>query len=719
MSLWKGIPIVVFDPETSVSSSQFERTRKHHYKNLSSINWPHEYARREEIKSNVSNHSPNWGSYWRLSSTWTVIIGTGAMIGVVTANIDYLYKWLTDLKGGVCENGFYMTYGNCCKGINEGDICEEWRQWDQVIGISGSTAGSFIYKYFLFIVTSLILATCSALLVKDTDFVKTSGISEVKTIISGVVIKDFLSLKTMMVKLIGLTLTVSSNLWAGKEGPLVHIACCCAEFVMHFFPVLDDNEATRRELLLAASASGISVAFNAPISGVIFTLEQLTSYFYTSTKMWTSFICAMTGTILLNSFKEGIDVYVTMDNQWLGFELFGFMILGISGGLFGAIFNKMNMKFAQFRKDHISSRGSHYEVVEVLVLSVVTSLVTYPLVFPRLPLNTLISRLYKDCDGVDENIMGGLCSEHPGYSIVLLICTGITACILTSYTFGTIVPAGVLTPALAIGAIFGRLLGITMESFQTSSPFLSDMCRESSNLCISPGAYAVVGSAAFLAGVTKMTVWVVVTVFELTGALTYVLPIMMTVIIARWTNDQFDEMNCYDTWIRFFHYPYLMEPNRPLPLTKAIEILKPLDEVKAIYLEDAMTLDFLNRLLSLEYQGLPILRSRTNPQLYGWVSLAELACELESLQLSPDYNGEARASFVPAHDDGVCLLTHLVERDYIILNPQLPLPSLVDVFFNMKPQFALFCQDGLFVGILTLKDISRVVQGAKVKRVML
>lgn len=679
--------------------------RRRHYKDRSSIDWTHEYARDHQHQAMVSG---GWKHQFKNSARWTVLIGTGVIMGLITSCVDYLYKWLTDLKGGVCSNGVYMTYGNCCKGINEGDICHEWRQWDQVIGISSGTARSFIYKYFLFTATSLMLATCAALLVKDTQFVKTSGIAEVKALISGVVIKNFLNLQTMAVKLVGLTLAVSSNMWAGKEGPLVHISCCCANVLMYMFPLLDGNEARKRELLLAASAAGISVAFNAPISGVIFTLEQLTPYFYTSSKMWSSFACAMAGTVILNSFREGISVYVTMNNQWLGFELVGFIMLGVAGGVFGSVFNKLNMRFATMRQQFISSRGTKYEVLEIVMLSLITSIVAYPLVFARLPLTTLISRLYKDCDGDDENIIGGLCSEHTGYTLSLLTVTGLTATILTAYTFGTIVPAGVLTPALAIGALFGRILGIIMENIQASSPLLSSICADSSKLCISPAAYAVVGSAAFLAGVTKMTVWVVVTVFELTGALTYVLPIMITVMIARWTNDQLQGENCYDEWIRFFGYPYLMEVNRPLPLTRSAEFLKPVDDMSVIYLEDVITVESLEQMLDLGYQGLPILESREHLRLYGWISLAELEHEMMQLRVSDRARPGQRVSFSKDQtgDDSVSLC-HLVEHEYITLSPELPLPSLVEVFFTMKPRYVVFISEGVFCGLLTLTDVSR------------
>jgi H+/Cl- antiporter ClcA len=82
-------------------------------------------------------------------------------------------------------------------------------------------------------------------------------------------------------------------MWLGKEGPLVHVACCCANLIMKPFSTITHNEgmprtifdmsvfffllkmsaARKREVLSAAAAAGISVAFGAPIGGVLFSLE--------------------------------------------------------------------------------------------------------------------------------------------------------------------------------------------------------------------------------------------------------------------------------------------------------------------------------------------------------------------------------------------------------------------------------------------------------------
>ena len=70
-------------------------------------------------------------------------------------------------------------------------------------------------------------------------------------------------------------LAVASGLSLGKEGPMVHMACCTGNILAYLFPKYGRNEAKKREILSAASAAGVSVAFGAPIGGVLFSLEEV------------------------------------------------------------------------------------------------------------------------------------------------------------------------------------------------------------------------------------------------------------------------------------------------------------------------------------------------------------------------------------------------------------------------------------------------------------
>ena len=141
------------------------------------------------------------------------------------------------------------------------------------------------------------MATFAAYLVgRISPYAAGSGIPEVKTILGGFVIRGFLGLWTLLTKYVGLILSVSSGLSLGKEGPLVHVACCCGNVFTRLFAKYRQNEGKRREVLSAAAAAGVAVAFGAPVGGVLFSLEEV-SYYFPHKTMWRSFFCALTATV--------------------------------------------------------------------------------------------------------------------------------------------------------------------------------------------------------------------------------------------------------------------------------------------------------------------------------------------------------------------------------------------------------------------------------------
>ena len=152
-------------------------------------------------------------------------------------------------------------------------------------------------------------------------------------------------------------LSTSAGLILGKEGPFVHVACCCGNIFSYLFPKYGKNEAKKREILSAASAAGVAVAFGAPIGGVLFSMKKFkkkkrelkinrkyfsflgleeVSYYFPLKTMWRSFFCAMIGAFVvrsINPYGNGHDVQFSIDYKapWSSFELIPFILLGILG----------------------------------------------------------------------------------------------------------------------------------------------------------------------------------------------------------------------------------------------------------------------------------------------------------------------------------------------------------------------------------------------------
>merc|ERR1719265_2785022 len=111
----------------------------------------------------------------------------------------------------------------------------------------------------------------------------------------------------------------------------------------------------------------------------------------------------------------------------------------------------------------------------------------------------------------------------------LLLTAAILRFFQTVMTFGALVPAGLFVPSLFIGGCMGRLLGGFLK-------YLGLEGGEGSP--IEPGIYAMVGAGSMLAGVARLTISLAVVLFELTGGLTYIVPFMLSVLIAKWVGDQ-------------------------------------------------------------------------------------------------------------------------------------------------------------------------------------
>lgn len=97
------------------------------------------------------------------------------------------------------------------------------------------------------------------------------------------------------------------------------------------------------------------------------------------------------------------------------------------------------------------------------------------------------------------------------------------------------IPSGLFIPSMAVGAMAGRMVGIGVEQLAYHHHdwiIFRNWCRPGAD-CVTPGLYAMVGAAACLGGVTRMTVSLVVIMFELTGGLEYIVPLMAAAVTSK------------------------------------------------------------------------------------------------------------------------------------------------------------------------------------------
>ena len=97
--------------------------------------------------------------------------------------------------------------------------------------------------------------------------------------------------------------------------------------------------------------------------------------------------------------------------------------------------------------------------------------------------------------------------------------------------------------------------------------------------CITPGIYALIGAASVLGGATRMTVSLVVIIFELTGGINLIVPLMVAVMFSKWVGDAFGKESIYEEYIRMNGYPYLDGKEDAHILAEARDVMRSEDIV--------------------------------------------------------------------------------------------------------------------------------------------
>ncbi|XP_039569625.1 chloride channel protein 2 isoform X3 [Passer montanus] len=363
-----------------------------------------------------------------------------------------------------------------------------------------------------------------------------SGIPEMKTILRGVVLKEYLTFKTFVAKVIGLTCALGSGMPLGKEGPFVHIASMCATLLSRFLSLFGgfyENEARNIEMLAAACAVGVGCCFAAPIGGVLFSIE-VTSTFFAVRNYWRGFFAAT-------------------------FSAFIFRVLAVWNKDEGAAGLRRHRDRQRLRgrplclpqpQDcavHAPPEDHQPLPHEEFMAGQLTQKDT---------LVTLFDNQTWAKQGInDEFEYLGILEAwlHPRSNVFVTLVVFILMKFWMSALATTIpVPCGAFMPVFVIGAAFGRLVGESMAAW-----FPDGIHTDSNIYRIVPGGYAVVGAAA-LSGAVTHTVSTAVIVFELTGQISHILPVMIAVILANAVAQSL-QPSLYDSIIRIKKLPYLPE----------------------------------------------------------------------------------------------------------------------------------------------------------------
>lgn len=675
------------------------------YSSFTSVDWLHDAIKDSTRLYRLRRHKSVRGRMRNATDRfmgWVVVTIVGFLTAVVAFLIVRSEQWLFDIKYGYCTTGWWKASRFCCPPTSEGQVfssalgetCSAWVPWgDVLVGTDATKLSHLLVGRTTYAISALFLALVSSILTiyltastsfvtrKDsgvlspdfappTEYAKVftppsqspakrkilyyaagSGIPEIKTILSGFVIHGYLGARTLFTKAVGLALSVASGLSLGKEGPFVHIASCIGNIVSRYFSKYENNEGKRREVLSAASAAGVAVAFGAPIGGVLFSLEEV-SYFFPPKVMWRSFFCAMIAAVtlrFLDPFGTGklVLFQVTYDKDWHAFELVPFLLLGVFGGVYGAYFSKLNHRWSRDVRNKTWLKN--HPIAEVLLITAITTILSFVNGYTLMGGTELVYNLFAMCLPGSPNTHAGLCVLDPGkqtFSVMRMIAVALVVkAALTVVTFGIKVPAGIFIPTLGVGACAGRIVGLAVQYARwrwPDAPVFSS-CGESGQ-CVIPGLYAMVGAAAALSGVTRTTISLAVIMFELTDTLTYAVPVMLGVLVAKTVADALEPKGIYELVIELAQLPYLNAKHQYLWGGHTISDAMDRD-VEVINIERVNTVralrDQLAKLVVAGFTdtGFPILRSDDDggSRMLGFIGSSELEHALSIVAEDADH----------------------------------------------------------------------------------
>lgn len=699
------------------------------YEDFTTIDWVQDAAREQqrrkarrqeragffEREGRLGWRRKAWEAY-DAGQGWIVVTLIGAAIGLNAAFLNIITEWLSDIKRGYCTTAFYLNESFCCWGAEDG--CAEWHHWSTFWPVN----------YILYILFSTMFAFTSARLVKSfAPYAAGSGISEIKCIIAGFVMKGFLGFRTLVIKSIGLPLAIASGLSVGKEGPSVHYAVCTGNVISRLFEKYRRNAAKTREILSACAAAGVAVAFGSPIGGVLFSLEEMSNYFPLKT-MWRSYFCALVATAVLaamNPFRTGQLVMFTVkyDRSWHFFEIIFYIIIGVFGGLYGAFVMKWNLRAQAFRKRYLSQ----YPILEATLLATFTAILCYPNMFLRIDMTESMEILFEECEGGHD--FDEICDPNYRKSTILaLLLAAVLRTFLVIISYGCKVPAGIFVPSMAIGALFGRMVGIMVQSLHEAFPDAAFFSAcQAGQTCITPGTYAFLGAAAALSGIMHITVSVVVIMFELTGALTYILPTMIAVGVTKVVSERFGKGGIADRMIWFNGMPFL---NNKEDHTFGVPVSQSMTANPTCLPATGLRLTEVEAILSdSQYQGFPIVDDMESKILLGFIGRTELQYALDRAKRDSLVSSRARCTFALDGNVGRSAVTpsattpsvsfddaadaanassvdfsKFVDPTPLAVHPRLPLETVMELFKKLGPRVVLVEHRGRLTGLVTVKD---------------
>ncbi len=318
--------------------------------------------------------------------------------------------------------------------------------------------------------------------------------------------------RVLPVKLIASLFSLGSGLLLGREGPTIQIGANVGKMIKDIFRHPDNKT---NPLVSAGAAAGLASAFNAPLSGVIFVIEEMHGHFrYNFFSVAAIMVASGTADYVVR-ILVGADPVIKMmvfpspplSGIWL------FILLGFLFSLVGYLFNKLLI----ISLDFFSGLSKIATILSVIVAGL---------------LIVIVGIFYPKMIGGGYNTIRTVLDHS--FTLQFLIILFIGRLLLTIFSYGTGVPGGIFAPLLALGVVFGMLFGSVMQHYFPT-------------LISHPDIFAVAGMAGIFASTVRAPLTGLVLAVEMTSNFELILPLIITTVTASLITALLDNQPIYTT----------------------------------------------------------------------------------------------------------------------------------------------------------------------------
>ncbi len=329
-----------------------------------------------------------------------------------------------------------------------------------------------------------------------------------------------LPLKNLILQFIGGCVAIISGQSIGREGPSVHLGAASASLMGQTLHLPNNSI---RTLVACGAAAGIAASFNTPLAGVIFAMEVILME-YTIVGFTPVILAAVSATVmsrLVFDTEPLITVHVVELNSFL--ELPIIVIMGLFIGALAAglirltgILTKFGQRFDIWLRMSLAGFG----VGLIAIVSPEIMGIGY--------------------DTVDAALLGQL-----GIPILILIL--LTKMLATALCVGFSIPAGLIGPAIFIGAMAGGIIGVLVKHFTTN---LSEV-----------SLYVMLGIGAMMSATLQAPLAALLALLELTGNQNIIFPAMLAVVSSNLSaRELFKSDSIFLSQFRIFGLDYRNDP---------------------------------------------------------------------------------------------------------------------------------------------------------------